>query len=189
MRRSFPRSRLAAATAGASLVLAGAVGGIALSAPKGEDGVIHACFSRSNLDTDGSGQILLVNAGTPCPAGWPQELAWNAAGVAGAKGDPGTKGEKGDPGTKGDTVKPQLLTKEQQAAMLKQQKADEAKARQIGQSLDGIKEKLRDLDSGDQRDLILLYAQMNKWVTATDQLTTLTRRMSERQREIIQNAQ
>lgn len=184
MRLPVHRTRLAAAAAGATLIVAGAIGGVAFSAPQGADGVIHACYKQSDLDTEGAAQLFLVNAGSACPAGLTQAIAWNEAGPQGPKGDPGTKGDTGEQGA----PKP-LLTKEKRDEILRQQKADAAQVKRIDASLDHLRDQLDNLDSDGQLQTIKLAAMMNRFARSTDQLAVLMRRLSEQQRELVKNAQ
>src|SRR5689334_6543648 len=82
-----------------ALVLAAT--GVAVSAPKGTDGVIHACFSQQALDEGGDNTIRLINAGETCDGDYPQELTWNATGPAGATGATGATGAQGPVGPQG----------------------------------------------------------------------------------------
>lgn len=105
MPRFVTRSQLVAFTAGAALVGGGMAGGVALSAPKGPDGVIHGCYSQTEIDNSGSSPIMVVNVGQACPVEMPLTLDWNATGPqgpAGPAGPQGLTGPQGPAGSKGD---------------------------------------------------------------------------------------
>lgn len=182
MRRFIPRSRLIAVAAGASLLTAGALGAAAISAPKGADGVIYACYNQAQLTSDGSGELVLVEAGAACPAGWPQPLSWNAAGAPGAKGDTGPKGETGAPGEQ----RASGLPKEKSATVLKQIKVDEGKAKKIDDDMAKLRDQLGNLDPTDERDLLKLQVLMEKWARATEQTAEILRKQAQTQKEIVQ---
>ena len=87
------------------LALVLAATGVAVSAPKGADGVIHACFDQRQVDGPGGGEVVLINAGQTCSAAtggdFPDALTWNATGPAGPVGPVGQSGPAGPTGPQG----------------------------------------------------------------------------------------
>jgi Collagen triple helix repeat (20 copies) len=101
--RFIGRSQLVAFLAGAGLVGGGVAAGVAISAPNGSDGVIHACYAQSEIGSVGSSPLVVVDAGDPCPVEIPQAITWNQTGPAGATGATGATGAAGPQGATGAT--------------------------------------------------------------------------------------
>jgi len=176
MRRPTP------AMAVAITALVAALGGVAVASPIGGDGKVHLCYSQAGVDVNDGNQVVAVNAGSPCPAEYPDALVLNQSGPQGPAGTPGTPGPQG-PG--GEVVKLQLKTA--QEALKQLEKADkiadrnEDKLRALEKQIEARKE---DAATREQQALWLKQQQLTEMI---QQLVNAIMQMTSANQQVIKN--
>jgi Collagen triple helix repeat (20 copies) len=101
-RRNLRSLRPSPALVVACVALGFALGGFAVAAIPGPDGVITACFKTK------TGALRVIDEEKRCASG-ERRIAWNERGPRGPEGEKGPKGERGKdgkPGPKGDDGRP-----------------------------------------------------------------------------------
>jgi hypothetical protein len=177
------------------LALFVAVGGVAIGAPRGSDGVIHACFSQSDIDAGGEGGgpgsavLRVVDAGAPCPDGAPQALKFNAQGPQGApgpQGPAGPAGPQGKSGTPDDPTKLTVITDAEAQKLAKDLASLKGGGDKLGVDVDKLKDDLRDAikDKGQMKpdDLAKLVLKQQQ---ALDRMNALLQRQGEVNNQIV----
>jgi hypothetical protein len=162
--------------------LVAALGGVAIASPIGGDGKVHLCYSQAGVDAADGNQVVAVNAGSPCPAEYPQSLVLNQTGPAGAPGPTGAPGPQGPGGTN-----PKLTLKTAQDALKQLQKADkiadksEDKLRKLEEAIERAK------DDATQQEELALWHKQQRMVEMIQQITDAITQLANANRQVIRD--
>ncbi len=175
----MPRPKPSMVVAITALVVA--LGGVAVASPIGGDGRVYLCFSQAGVDVNDGNDVVAVNAGSPCPAEYPQSIVLNQAGPQGKTGPTGPTGAPGPQGPVAEKPLPKPISKD----LIDDLKNADKLADRNRDKLDKLKDKLKE-DAG-RRQQQLLAEQQRAMIEAVIKITNAVTQIAETNRRIVKN--
>jgi hypothetical protein len=165
----------------AIVALVAALGGVAVASPIGGDGKVYLCYSQEGVDVGDGNQVVAVNAGSACPAEYPQALLLNQTGPTGVPGPSGPTGAPGPQGPGGQKL-PQPIS---QDLIDDLKKADKLADKNIDR-LKGLKDKLKLLEDSKDRQEQMLALRQRQMIEALMQITNAITQIGDANRKVVQ---